>query len=168
MDSDGGWLALDYETNCLKPEYPDARIVSCAFANEHGVISYPWSPVAADATSRALRSKRTRKVASNLKFEERWTRKHLGHGVTNWGWDTMLAAHCLDNRPDICSIKFQALVKLGVPAYNKSIEPYLLSRSGPYNRIAEVELSRLLFYGGQDAWLELLVAQMQRKELCSG
>src|SRR3990167_1445906 len=165
MDGEGGWVAVDYETNCLKPDYPEARIVSCAVADGKKTISYPWTKHARKATGILLRSGRTRKIASNLKFEERWTLKEFGHGVNNWGWDTMLAAHCLDNRPHITSLKFQSLIQMGVPTYNENIEPYLGNIRGHYNRIQEVELRHLLFYGGMDALLEYRLAMLQRKEI---
>lgn len=165
MDEEGGWIAFDYETNCLKPEYPEARIYSCAVSNGRRTIAYPWTGKAVIATKMLLKSKRTRKIASNAKFEERWTLKEFGHGVTNWGWDTMIAAHCLDNRPGICSIKFQAFIWLGI-TYNSHIEPYLEnSRGGHYNRIQHIALKDLLQYNGIDSVLEYRVAMKQRKEL---
>jgi hypothetical protein len=36
----------------------------------------------------------------------------------------MLAAHWLDNRPDICSLKFQAFVSFGVAGYDEDMEPF--------------------------------------------
>ena len=165
IDDEGGWVVVDYETNCIKPEWPKARIVSCAISNGRETISYPWSGDAIEVTGLFLRSKRTRKIAANLKFEERWTRATFGHGVVNWGWDTMLASHCLDNRPGICSLKFQAFVKLGIPTYNENVEPYLTNKEGPYNRIREIDLATLLFYGGTDALLEYHLAIRQRREM---
>lgn len=158
------WVAFDYETNCLKPEYPKAKIYSCAVSDGKRTITYPWKGRAIEVTGKFLRSKKTRKIASNLKMEEKWTRMEFGHGVTNWGWDTMIAAHCLDNRPAICSIKFQALVKLGCPSYNDHISPFLRGR-GWYNRINHLPVKDLLHYGGMDAILEYRVAMIQRKEM---
>lgn len=156
-------VAVDYETNCLKPEYPDARIYSCAVSDGMETISYPWQGEAIEATQRLLASPQP-KIASNLKFEERWTRHTFGHGVRNWDWDTMLAAHCLDNRQGICSIKFQSFILAGVPAYNRTVEPFLVSKgSSLYNRIGEIAWKDLLLYGGLDAYLERYVARLQRQ-----
>jgi len=164
MHRESDWVAVDYETNCLKPQYPKAQIFSCAVSNGERTISYPWKGDAIMATGELLRRRKTRKIASNLKMEEKWTRKEFGFGVANWGWDTMIAAHCLDNRPHICSIKFQALVKLGVASYNSHVDPYLSGR-GWYNRIHHVDIRQLLLYGGMDAILEYKVAMMQREEM---
>lgn len=166
IDRLGGWVAVDYEGNCLKPEYPKGKIVSLAVSNGDVTISFPWFPEIVPMVGRFLLSKRTKKIASNLKHEERWTRKVFGHGVKNWGWDTMLAAHCLDNRTGICSLKFQATVRLGVPTYNEHIEPYLRSsRGNHYNQIHQLDLRELLLYGGMDALLEHRLAMVQRKDM---
>jgi len=166
MDEEGGWVAVDYETNCLKPDYAKAQIVSCALSNGRRTISYPWWGKAITATGMFLKSKRTRKIASNVKFEERWSLQEFGRGVENWGWDTMLAAHCLDNRPGICSIKFQSFIHLGLASYNENIEPYLKNQKGSlYNRIQEIELGTLLRYGGLDALLEHKLAAFQRERM---
>lgn len=162
----GTWTAFDYETNCLKPEYPQARIYSAGVSNGERTISYPWTKGAARATGIFLKSERTKKIASNLKFEERWTLQEFGHGVANWGWDTLLGAHVHDNRPHICSLKFQSLVKLGVPSYNDKIKPYLENNGGShYNRIHEIDLKMLLLYGGIDGFLEHRLAMVQREEM---
>ena len=165
MDRKDDWAAVDYEGNCLKPEYPRGKIYSLAVSTPLRAISFPWVGKAIDAAGRFLASPNTRKIASNCKMEERWTRKIFGHGVNNWGWDTMLAAHCLDNRRGICSLKFQALVKLGVSIYNKNVEPFLKSHKGHYNRIHEVDSTSLLTYGGMDAILERYLARVQREEM---
>lgn len=163
FDQQGGSVAFDYESNCLKPEYPKAKIYSCAVSNGKRTVAYPWFGKAIQATSLLLRSGRTRKIASNMKHEERWTIKHLGHPVTNWDMDTVIAAHVLDNRPGIASLKFQSFVQLGVPTYNDKVEDFLLSASGShYNRINEIVLSDLLFYNGMDAILEWFLARKQK------
>lgn len=164
FDEAGGLIAFDYETNSLKPEYPDSLIRSCAVSNGKRTIAYPWHGRAIAATSVLLASSRTRKIAANMKFEDRWTLFHLGHPVSGWDWDTMLATHARDNRTAICSLKFQAFVQLGVPTYNNKIEPYLYSVAGShYNRIKEVDLGVLLQYNGMDALLEWFLARKQQK-----
>lgn len=165
MDRRGGWVAFDYETNCLKPEYPDARIYSCAMSNGERTIAFPWDSEVAKHVGWFLRSKGTKKIASNVQFEQRWTLKTFGHGVSRWGWDTMVATHCLDNRTGICSLKFQSLVVMGVPSYNDNIAPYLESHKGHYNRIREIAMPTLLLYNGIDALLETRLAMVQMKEI---
>lgn len=164
FDQPGASIAFDYETNCLKPEYPQARIFSCAVSNGRRTVAYPWHGKAMDATSVLLQSSRTFKIAANMKFEERWTLKHLDHPVTNWDWDTMLATHAKDNRTAVCSLKFQAFVQLGVPTYSDKAGPYLATVNGThYNRIHELDLGLLLHYNGMDALLEWHLARKQQR-----
>lgn len=166
-----GTLAFDYETTGLKPDDKRHRIVSCSFCTDS---ERAWAcridPVLFGPLVKVLRNKKLRKVASNLKFEERWTRSKLGVGVANWHWDTMLAAHVLDNRSGITSVKFQSYVLLGVPSYDSRVAPYLEAReSNGFNRIDEIPERDLLVYNGIDSLLEFRVMQRQKKYLqCEG
>lgn len=163
FDTQGGLTAFDYETNSLKPEYPKSRIYSASVSNGRRTVAYPWTDRSRQATSIYLRSPRTRKIASNMKFEQRWTLKHLGHPITNLDLDTVVAAHVLDNRPKIASLKFQAFVLMGVPSYNDHVHPFLESVEGShYNRIHEVEITELLLYNGIDSFLEMHLGRRQR------
>ncbi len=155
--------AVDYEANCLKPEYNGARIKSCSMCNDKRTISYLWYGDAIAATDEFLRSP-VPKIASNMKFEERWTRFFLRHSVNNWFWDTMLAAHVIDSRSDITSIKFQSFILLGAVPYDRHIKPYLTTTNKNHiNRIDELPISELLLYGGLDALYEYEVSKIQRK-----
>lgn len=166
IDHAGGWAAFDYETNCLKPELPKSRIVSCAASNGDRTIAYPWVGKSIEGTLQFVKSKRTRKIASNLKMEQRWTVNKLGTRVRRFDWDTMVAAHVIDSRPKITSLKFQAFVNFGVDTYNENVEPYLSSdKKTPYNRIEEIDLETLLHYNGLDAILEYKLAMLQRQIL---
>lgn len=163
-----GRLAFDYETTGLKPERKEQRIVSCSFCLE-GMDTFAF-PTDSDKVmsllSRVLRRPELAKIASNLKFEERWTLVKMGHGVANWYWDTMLAAHVHDNRPRITSVKFQAFVHLGVADYSSHIHPYLKAENANgLNRIHEIDQRDILVYNGMDALLEYLVMEKQMEML---
>jgi len=168
MEQKGGAIAFDYENNCLKPETPGGEIV-CASACWRGrkTIAYPWHGAAIEATFDLLHSERCYHIASNLKHEERWTRKVSGRPVQNWLWDTMLAAHVIDNRKGICGLKFQAFAHLGAEAYDEHIKQFLESQAGSVlNRVREeVELRQLLLYCGTDTLLEYLLAEKQMAKL---
>ena len=159
-----GPIAFDYETNMLKPDSKNARIISCAIRWKEGCVAYPWHGKAIEATGRLLKSP-IPKIAANMKFEDRWTRKEFGHGVRNWHWDTMLAAHVLDNRSSISSLKFQAFVKLGQENYDHHIRPFLKGGEDGTNRIEELDLKELLLYNGMDALLEYELAMLQMGEM---
>jgi uracil-DNA glycosylase family 4 len=162
MIKQGGTVAFDYETNRLKPDFDGARIVSCSVCWEgKRTIAYPWHGDAIEATRELLRSP-LRKIASNMKFEDRWSRKILNTPVNRWWWDTMLMAHVIHNRPSFCSVKFQALVWLGQEKWNQHIEDHLsASDERGFNRIQEIELTDLLVYNGLDSLLEYHVAMKQ-------
>ena len=168
-----GWedksVAFDYETTCLKPETPGAEIVCCSFGwMDHDgsrAVAFPWTPKTKEATGYLLRSKAP-KIAANLKFEERWTQKEFGHGVRNWWWDTMQAAHLLDNRSGITGLTFQAYVRLGQAPYDEHIKPYLKSvGKGKLNRIRKLDRRELLLYCGMDALCAYEIAIAQRCEM---
>lgn len=166
MIKKGGVVAFDYEANCLKPEWEKSEIITCSVCwNGKKTIAYPFTAEAIEATDLLLKSSSTQKIASNLKFEDRWSRAKFGHPVRNWYWDTMLAAHVLNNTPDTTSIKFQGFVRLGMKPWDTHIEPYLKSgKSSPYNRIKELDMKDLLLYNGLDSFIEYKVAMEQIKQ----
>lgn len=162
-------IAFDYETTTLKPDGPNAEIVCCSVSDGETAIAYPWVRKTAEATKRVLTNPKIRKIGSNIKFEDRWTRKHLGVEVANWFWDTVLGAHALENNTqekEIASIKFQAFVHLGVDSWDEKVAPYLKSKGNEKlgnapNRIKEVDLPTLLKYNALDSLYEFLVAKVQ-------
>lgn len=162
-----GWLAFDYETTGLKPDAKGHQILSCAFClNGERAWACRVTPNEYLMLRAIICNRHTRKIASNLKYEERWSRALLGAGVRNWGWDTMLAAHWLDNRREICSIKFQAYVHLGVVGWESVAEPYKWAKSSNgQNRFADMTTGDLLRYNAIDAWTEYSVAMRQRRAL---
>jgi uracil-DNA glycosylase family 4 len=157
-------VAVDYETDRLKPE-GGGKALCFSVSDGDNTVAYPWLPETAEATKALLRS-RLPKVASNLKFEERWTRRLLGVGVRNWAFDTMLAAHAMDNRQGITSIKFQAFVLLGQTSYDGHLEALRRSVGGSnQNRLREASMNDLLVYCGMDSLLEFKVARIQAAKL---
>lgn len=164
-----GAIAWDYETNCLKPEWPESKIATCSIAwgrtEPEKCIAFPWHGTIVPVMKKLLSSK-VPKIASNLKFEDRWTKKEFGFRVRSWVWDTMIAAHVCDNRRGITSIKFQAYVRLGFPLWNQKIDPYLKAKPpSHFNRVFEAPINDLLLYNGLDSILEFRVACDQIKEL---
>lgn len=166
MEELDGPVTIDYETDRLKPDCQDSRIVSCAlYWPGTKAFAFPWFGEAVAATGELLRSK-VPKIAANLKFEDRWTRFQFGHGVRNWHWDTMQAAHVLDNRSKITGVKFQAYVRLGQPTWDSAVSPYLKGEGGNgLNRIDRVGLETLLRYNAMDALMEYRIALLQMEEM---
>lgn len=160
-----GVIAFDYETNMLKPDSKLSEIVSCSICwKGKKTIAYLWSGEAIDATIEILKSP-IPKIASNMKFEDRWTKAKLGFNIKNWYWDTMLAAHIINNSTGAAGLKFQAFVLLGQGDYNSHIEPFLKGDKNGINRIHQIDKRDLLLYNGLDSLLEYKVAMKQIKIL---
>lgn len=159
-----GTLTFDFECTGLKPERPEHRIVCASFClNHRDTFACMITPELMPILSKVLLNPGTRKQGSNLKYEERWTRYKLGHGVANWYWDTMLAAHVLDNRSGITSVKFQAYVNYGITDYGQDWEaPY----ANDLNMIDRAPKDKLLLYCGMDSLIEDMVATKQQEILC--
>lgn len=162
-----GFLAWDYETTGLKPDRPEQRLKSVSFClNGRKTFAFLLKPSLFEYLSPVLKNPRLKKVASNLKFEERWTISKLGHKVKGWHWDTMLVAHCIDNRPQITSVKFQAFVLFGIADYDSHIKPYLKAKTANgLNRIDEIGTDDILMYNGLDSLIEFMVMERQKETM---
>jgi len=165
LSTKSGYLAWDYETTGLKPDRQKQKIVSVSFCyNGKKTFAFMMRPGLQEALKAVLTNPRLKKIASNLKFEERWTLAKYGYSVAGWYWDTMLMAHCIDNRSYITSVKFQAFVLLGIGDYDSHIKPYLRSKfSNTLNQIFELDKKELLLYNGMDSLLEYKVMEIQRQ-----
>lgn len=164
----GGVVAFDYETDRLKPDGERARIVSASVCyGGRRTFAYPWVGHACAATGRMLRNPSVKKIASNLKFEDRWTRRMFGHGVKGWLWDTMINAHIINHKEETTSIKFQSFVLLGHEAYDEHIKPQLKSKGSREvnNILRQVDTMDLLRYNALDSLLEFKVAEKQMEVL---
>jgi DNA polymerase-1 len=177
---EGSTIAIDYETTGLKPWADGHRIVAVGIAlSENQAIAAlvdQSDPEQIQLLRGLLTNDRIEKIAHNMKFEEMWSRVQLNCEVKGWKWDTMIAAHILDNRTGITSLKFQAYVQFGIPNYDELVAPFL-SPSGDSNRGANsknrIELllrspektRELLKYCGMDALLTYRLAQVQISQI---
>lgn len=172
-----GLLAFDYETTGLKPERKDQRILSVSFCYEGRETFAGYIDVSChDALRAVLLNERLRKVASNKKYEHRWGIQKLGTVTQGWDWDTMLAAHVIDNRQGITSIKFQSYIHFGVADYGSAIRKYFDdapdddsdSGANSLNVAAfspdEDPIDRLR-YNGTDSIMEYKVMEKQKETL---
>ncbi len=155
--------AFDYETNRIKPDHAKAEIVSCSicFDGEY-TIAYPWHGESIKATVEFFKSP-IKKIAANMKFEDRWTKAILGIRIKRLVWDTMIAQHLIDNRKGVTGLKFQSFLYLGMTNYDNHIKPFFDSDKNGFNRIHEIDLRELLLYNGLDSLLTYRIAQIQMK-----
>lgn len=159
-------LAFDYETTTRKPHSKHAEIYSCSLSDGKIAIAFPWAGRAIQAMVKFLQSD-IPKIASNIAFEDSWSRIVLGVKVRAWKWCTVHGEHWLDSRTGICGLKFLALVLLGFSVYDEGIKPYLKSTKpggNQPNKIRECELGEILHYNALDSLLAYKVAEKQMKE----
>lgn len=170
-------ITFDYETTGLKPHVEGHRIICmgmCPNEGEAYVFMMPERKNNLRKIRKILTSKHIGKIAHNMKYEHTWTEVLLGYQVRNWVWDTMLAAHLLDNRPGINGLKFQTYINFGVIDYDSEMENWLKIKDNKngnsMNRILELIKSeesrqRLLIYCGMDALFTYKLAMRQARQI---
>jgi len=102
-----------------------------------------------------------------------WSLVRLKTEVANWEWDTMIASHILDNRPEVTGLKFQTYVQFGVIDYDSEISPYLKSGSNDGNALNRIEelvklpsgKEKLMEYCAMDSIFEFRLAQLQIEKI---
>lgn len=111
-------IAIDYETTGLRPwKEKTPRIISVGISYETGSFAMVMIPEVAREWKRVLAVPSIKKIAHNMKFEHQWASHCLGVETQGWIWDTMLAAHMVDNRKHICALKHQAYLNFGVETW---------------------------------------------------
>jgi len=160
------WISFDYETTGLKPHAEGHEIVSCAISDEKRTGAFlAHYKTTQTSLIRILRNGIIKKSAHNLKFEQNWTRSIYGCTVEGWMWDSQIAAHILDNRELITSLKFQTYVNFGVADYDSHIKPYLQgmekNNANSFNRIHELSKTELLTYNGLDSIYGRMLTEVQ-------
>lgn len=166
------FFSFDYETTGLVPEVQELISASFATSGEEA-FAFPWT--GSEAVRRAwidvLEDGAVGKIAHNIKFEAAWSAVHLGVEGIAWAFDTMLAAHVLDNRQGVCGLDVQAFLNFGVPDWSTEINPYMRSTDGYHapNRLREfVERfgeDALLVYNGIDSLVGYRLAMRQMEQL---
>lgn len=166
------FIAFDYETTGLKPYIDGHRIVCCSIAwADNKCLSFLTIPETWPYLTKILRNPNIGKAAHNIKFEHLWTKVRGcdgGFEVRNWQWDSMLAAHILDNRKGISGLKLQAYLKFGVLGYDRAIDQYIKNTRGisanDKNKVESAPIKQLLLYCGMDSLLEYRLAKWQMQE----
>ena len=175
-------IAIDYETTGLKPHDTDRHKIICMSlcSSPEDVIVFSMvkkSKKAKLLLKNILQSDKISKIAQNLKFEHAWTYNILGYEIKNWAWDTMLATHTLDNRPDISGLKFQTYVNFGVAGYDAEVEPYLKGEdkknSNSMNKLLSIPIGsdlwkKVLIYCGEDSLFTYKLADKQKRWIQQG
>lgn len=169
-------VAFDYETTGIKPHDRGHRIVSCAVADsEDHAYSFliPKEKEKRQPLLDLFQNPEIMKIAHHMKYEDHWSERRLYTMISNWGFDTMLSSHLLDNREGVCGLKFQGYVNFGIVGYDNEIAPYLQSgekNANAKNKIFELlkkpgGKEKLLLYGGYDAVLTYRLAKKHIEEV---
>lgn len=175
-DIESDLTAFDFETTGLKPHAKGQRIATAAIADtpDHAyVFEMPSKRKDQKPFLDYLKNPKIGKVAANAKFEHLWALERLNVEVRGWQFDTMLAAHLLDNRTGVTSLDFQTYVNYGIIDYSSKVKPYIKpsdSTGNSKNKILELmstEKGReeLMRYNGYDVIYELRIAWDQIQEI---
>lgn len=167
-----GWniAAFDYETTGIKPYDDGHAIVYMSLSDGMFGYSFPFfkSNAFLDAVRKFLTSP-CKKIAHNLQFEAIWSKQILGVWPTNWYWDTMVAAHCLDNKRPV-GLKYLVYTMFGQIGYDDAIDKYLQSDpndklqcgDNAKNRIAEADPGACLLYNALDSFYTYKIYEQQK------
>jgi len=165
-------MAFDYETTGLKPHAEGHRIICAAMTvaeDRTFAFMIPKSRKARQPLLDLLTDERIQKWAHNMKYEDAWSFEQFRIQVANWVWDSMLAAHILDNRKYITGLKFQTYVNFGIVDYSSEVAPYLRAKGKGGNAINSVIAflakpggqKKLLEYCAKDSFYQFLLAKKQ-------
>lgn len=170
----GALLTVDWETTGLKPWNKGHDILCAGFSLDgKEAVAIPLEhPKVRIEVAKQLDRRDIYLCAHHIQFEDMWSRKILGNNPKHWVWDTMLAAHLLDNRTGITGAKWQAFIRYGIIDYDKEIDPWKKSKEGTngFNQLRErmkhpEDRRKVLTYAGLDALFESRMAFDQMEEM---
>lgn len=135
-------------------------------AEEIHALVLPAHLAAAPAVRARLRvlhrSRTTRFIWWNGKFDRKWYKHHLGITVRIDG-DGMLAHYTLDPRPRIHGLKMRASDDLGAADYEKEISQY--TGKGENYDMGKVPFDKLVKYTSYDVGLTLMLTEMYEEQI---
>lgn len=136
-----GNVCIDFETTGLKP-HAEGHAIICASVAISGSKAYVFEVTEDKKRMRPflrLLKSNNGKIAHNMKFEDTWATVYLGCTPNRWIFDTQIAAHIIDNRPSVTSLKFQTYVQLGIIDYDSEVSPYLKSAGNNGNEFNQIK-----------------------------
>lgn len=130
LNIESGTVSIDFETTGIKPHAVGHRIV-CASVALSPSFAYafmiPQNRADLLPFLQLLENPNVFKMGHNIKYEHIWAMTRWKVEIQGWLWDSMQAAHILDNRRGIAGLKFQTFINFGEPDYSSEISPWLRS-----------------------------------------
>lgn len=172
---DAEFLSFDYETTGLRTSLHELVCASFATSTDRAcAFMMPKDGPIPGAWAKLMSDQNVGKISHNMKFEDSWTLEHFEVGEINWAWDSMIAAHVVDNRVGICGLKLQAFLTFGIQSWDDVIEPYLKSIDDKdlrapnriWEYIATYGERDCLVYCGLDSLTAFRLAMRQRNIIC--
>jgi uracil-DNA glycosylase family 4 len=168
-------LAFDYETTSIKSNRQESKILCVSFSDGFHSWAFPIFDTIPfhKALMKVLKSVRIKKIAANMYFEYVWTKSRLNYEVRNLYFDTVLAAHVLDNRDGITGLKLNTYFRLGVLGYDSEVDDYMRrtkegedKKSGNrLNCLDEVSMDKLAYYCALDSLFTYKIYEQQVIEM---
>jgi DNA polymerase-1 len=165
---------FDYETTGLKPFKNGHKIVcvSMSVNNETFAFPFQYRGIFSLDEQEQIRKLLARIFyvcpleAHNFQFEDIWTRNIIGVQPQNWRFDTMIAAHILDNRQGIAGLKMQTYLNFGIRPYDRRVSSFLSAEgSNEFNKVEQIPLMELLEYCAKDSGYGAMLSAIQKKQL---
>lgn len=155
-------IVFDYETNGLNPwkiSNPEVVTIGVYWRNESK--SFLVTESIKTLWKKVLIREDIKKIAHNIKFEDKWSRVVFGTPVKGWIWDTMISQHVLDNRKKVTGLKFQAYVRYGIKDYDSEIKLYI---KGLHGGMSKETLQKVMKYNAMDALFTYKLYNDQKNE----
>lgn len=167
---EGDTIAFDYETTGLKPDNQGHSIycVGLTVVGSNDAYAFRLNEGNIGKWKAILANPRIKKIAHNVKMEDKWSRVILNTPVNGWVWDTCLGAHCINPTKGNSGLKFQALVNFGVGDYAASVEKYIKAEgSNNKNKIYSADEQTILKYCALDSYYTAELYPIQVETLSS-
>lgn len=168
--------ALDIESSGLNPFQKGHSIYCLSISTKDECISFPIDYPGAYTTSDDLKDvvdvvceylerEDLKKVAHRSQFENAWFTNVLDCRPAGMHWCTKVGEHLCDNRKDITGLKHIAFRRWGVHSYGESMDTFIKSKDGLFNRMHQAPLHEMLLYCGVDSYLTIKLYWEQLAEI---
>ena len=169
-------FSFDYETSSFRyyENIHSVHMISMAFSNKKAYVfpfemddingkpwwnTYQMTKIAARWRD-VLRSSAP-KNAHNIKHEEKVSKYLFGVNVNNWSWDSMLAAHVLDESKGVKGLKQQVFFNWGI-TYGSEINSYLKAQPHRRNNFENAPFKESALYCGRDSMFTHALSTKQK------